>query len=72
MLINKKYKKVSREKLKKMFRVQWHLTERCNLKCIHCYQDDCTKFEEINMTEMKKSAKLLKKTITKWRMASEI
>ncbi len=21
------------------FILQWHLTERCNLRCRHCYQD---------------------------------
>ena len=26
------------EKLEKEFFVQWHLTERCNLACRHCYQ----------------------------------
>ena len=22
------------------FFIQWHLTERCNLRCLHCYQED--------------------------------
>ncbi|MDY6992090.1 MAG: hypothetical protein SVR94_05715 [Pseudomonadota bacterium] len=30
---------------------QWHLTERCNLRCAHCYQDhyirDGLKFAEL-------------------------
>ena len=26
------------EKQEKEFFVQWHLTERCNLACRHCYQ----------------------------------
>jgi len=28
------------------FLIQWHLTERCNLRCKHCYQDN-KKIEEI-------------------------
>ena len=20
--------------------LQWHITHRCNLRCVHCYQDD--------------------------------
>jgi MoaA/NifB/PqqE/SkfB family radical SAM enzyme len=35
------------------FFIQWHLTERCNLKCTHCYQTgnhrDEMSFEEISM-----------------------
>ncbi len=22
-----------------LFGFQWHLTDRCNLRCVHCYQD---------------------------------
>lgn len=34
--------------------LQWHLTERCNLKCIHCYQDDCKEIKELSISEMKR------------------
>lgn len=27
------------------FTLQWHITHRCNLRCVHCYQDDYTAFE---------------------------
>lgn len=33
------------------FLVQWHLTERCNLKCTHCYQDGGTS-EEMSFAEI--------------------
>jgi radical SAM protein with 4Fe4S-binding SPASM domain len=33
------------------FFVQWHLTERCNLRCKHCYQTG-TKTEELSLTEI--------------------
>lgn len=23
------------------FTIQWHITERCNCRCLHCYQEDC-------------------------------
>lgn len=26
------------------FTLQWHITHRCNLRCIHCYQDDYSAF----------------------------
>ena len=35
----------------KKFILQWHLSERCNLKCLHCYQENhkCVelKYEEL-------------------------
>ncbi len=39
-----------------MFRVQWHITERCNLKCIHCYQDEHTQYKEMSLEKLKKTA----------------
>jgi len=26
-----------------MFNFQWHITDRCNLRCLHCYQSDYSK-----------------------------
>jgi AdoMet-dependent heme synthase len=34
------------------FFIQWHLTERCNLRCRHCYQE-ATPTEELNAEEVK-------------------
>lgn len=72
MFNNTKYEDISKAKTKKIFRVQWHLTERCNLRCIHCYQDNYSKHKEINIEEMKKAAKMLKKTTKKWNMKCEV
>jgi radical SAM protein with 4Fe4S-binding SPASM domain len=33
------------------FLIQWHLTERCNLKCRHCYQEG-GKIEELSLAEI--------------------
>ncbi len=33
------------------FLIQWHLTERCNLKCRHCYQEG-GKIEELSQREI--------------------
>jgi radical SAM protein with 4Fe4S-binding SPASM domain len=35
------------------FFVQWHLTERCNLRCTHCYQTG-GKIEELSLAEIRK------------------
>ena len=31
------------------FYVQWHLTNRCNLRCAHCYQEDYTGDSEMGL-----------------------
>lgn len=34
----------------KLFHIQWHITERCNLKCTHCYREPYRKelgFDEL-------------------------
>jgi radical SAM protein with 4Fe4S-binding SPASM domain len=33
------------------FLLQWHITERCNLRCAHCYQDDYTR-NELSFTDL--------------------
>ena len=33
------------------FIIQWHLTERCNLRCSHCYQGDA-RGRELSLTEV--------------------
>jgi len=33
------------------FVLQWHLTERCNLRCTHCYQNEKIIKEELNLEE---------------------
>ena len=39
-----------RKKPQKLFFLQWHITHRCNLRCVHCYQDDFT--ESADETEL--------------------
>lgn len=36
----------------KNFYLQWHLLNRCNLRCIHCYQEDFTSKEELSFNEI--------------------
>ena len=38
---------------KKTFHIQWHITNFCNLKCLHCYQDDFTAEEDLSFSEVK-------------------
>ena len=34
------------------FFIQWHLTERCNLACTHCYQQETSR-EEMSLEEIR-------------------
>lgn len=38
----------------KFFGFQWHITNFCNLRCYHCYQNDFTHTQEIPFTEITK------------------
>jgi radical SAM protein with 4Fe4S-binding SPASM domain len=36
------------------FTVQWHITDRCNLQCTHCYRDE--KVKDLSLAHLKKIA----------------
>lgn len=38
----------------KNFYLQWHILNRCNLRCLHCYQDDFTSKEELSFKDLMK------------------
>ncbi|MBP7867278.1 MAG: radical SAM protein [Acidobacteria bacterium] len=38
------------------FGFQWHLTDRCNLRCVHCYQDDFSPAGERPLDVLKRMA----------------
>jgi MoaA/NifB/PqqE/SkfB family radical SAM enzyme len=47
------------------FLIQWHLTERCNLKCAHCYQDK-EKPEEMPFSEIVPNIKAAAQMVKDW------
>jgi radical SAM protein with 4Fe4S-binding SPASM domain len=51
--------------------VQWHLTERCNLACTHCYQEG-KKVAEMTLPEIKSTVKNIAETIRQWSDLYEI
>ncbi len=53
------------------FFVQWHLTERCNLSCTHCYQEGKA-IKEMGMPEIKKTISCISDTIRQWSDTYEI
>ena len=54
------------------FYVQWHLTNRCNLRCAHCYQEDYTGDSEMGLEELKSVADKLIQALEKWKREGRI
>ena len=53
------------EKKEKEFFIQWHLTERCNLACIHCYQDG-TRPGEVDLPAVREAAGEVSDMVKSW------
>lgn len=54
------------------FYIQWHLTNRCNLRCAHCYQEDYSGNSEMNLDELKFVADHLLVALEKWKREGRI
>ncbi len=51
---------------KSVFGFQWHITDRCNLRCTHCYQEDYSGAEELDLNGLKSIANEIIRTLAKW------
>lgn len=58
------------KKINNIFDVQWHITEKCNLRCKHCYMDKY--YNEATLKELLCDYNLLKKFIIKLNSFLEI
>ena len=47
------------------FLIQWHLTERCNLKCRHCYQEGGN-FNELSLDEIYRAIDEISDMLAAW------
>ena len=56
----------------KDFYFQWHITDKCNLRCTHCYQENYTDILDMSLEELKVIAKKLFKTLSKWGKKGDI
>jgi len=54
------------------FCFQWHITEKCNLRCSHCYQDNYTDSVDISIQELKDITNKLLPTLSAWRKKGDI
>ena len=48
------------------FLIQWHLTEKCNLKCLHCYQTG-EAHDELSAVEVSETIEEITETLNSWR-----
>jgi radical SAM protein with 4Fe4S-binding SPASM domain len=48
------------------FYVQWHITNYCNLRCRHCYQDDFSKDKDLNWAGLEKISDTILATMESW------
>lgn len=53
------------------FLIQWHLTEKCNLKCTHCYQNGYGS-DELSLDEIQSTIEEISSTLNSWREIYEM
>ena len=61
-----------KEENKPYFGFQWHITNRCNLRCAHCYQEDYSGSDELGLDRLKNIADEIIKTLAKWGKKGDI
>jgi radical SAM protein with 4Fe4S-binding SPASM domain len=52
--------------MKEQFYIQWHITNLCNLRCQHCYQDNFSKRNDLDWAGLKKVCDNLLNTMKDW------
>jgi len=48
------------------FYIQWHITNLCNLRCMHCYQDDFSKKGDLDWSGLQKVSDNVISTLREW------
>jgi radical SAM protein with 4Fe4S-binding SPASM domain len=48
------------------FHIQWHITNLCNLRCKHCYQEDFSKNSDLDWPELKYLSDNILATLKEW------
>jgi radical SAM protein with 4Fe4S-binding SPASM domain len=49
------------------FYFQWHITNFCNLRCAHCYQEDFSKNRDLDWPGLRKIADNIQRTLEGWK-----
>ena len=53
--------------MKDSFYIQWHITNLCNLRCGHCYQEDFSNRDDLDESGLKKISDNILYTLEEWR-----
>ena len=64
-------KKLEVDIIPKSFKLQWHITERCNFRCKHCYQENYDT-PEINLGQMEEILQQFVDLLKKWKIPSSL
>ena len=48
------------------FHIQWHITNLCNLRCRHCYQEDFSRARDLDWTGLQKISQNVLTTLQAW------
>ena len=54
------------------FHIQWHITNLCNLRCRHCYQEDFSKNCDLDWTGLQRISKNVLTTLQAWNRKASI
>lgn len=54
------------------FYFQWHITEKCNMRCCHCYQANYDGKNEMSLQELKGVADEIFRALNKWQKKGRI
>ena len=52
--------------MKQTFHIQWHITNLCNLRCTHCYQDDFSREKDLDLPGLQKITHNILNTMNEW------
>lgn len=54
------------------FYFQWHITDKCNLSCSHCYQNSKTSYRDLPKEDLIKIADIIGNVCAKWGVKAHI
>lgn len=63
---------MSDSNLNNVFYFQWHITDACNLRCSHCYQENYSPKSELPLQDLKTIADGIFSTLSKWNKKGDI
>jgi radical SAM protein with 4Fe4S-binding SPASM domain len=52
--------------MKERFYIQWHITNLCDLRCKHCYQDDFSRSGDLDWARLKKISENIRSALENW------